>query len=237
MLKAQYDKSKMKIEILDNGIIKTTYDLLNPLHCSRCAYPGIEESDCWHHSNDYMDKTLAFGVYYKKSDERSKNSNLTQDILKFKKHSSLADQLSTTLAFAVNVIYPEISGFDYITSVPRHDSELKLDYDTLNNVNPQEILAKVTSQKTNIKYADFILKNTPYSQRYKKEIDRAEISRDFRNYLSMNPKCPIPIHGKDIIIIDDVRTTGNTGSACAKILKGAGARQVYLLVLGRDVFS
>jgi len=38
---------------------------------------------------------------------------------------------------------------------------------------------------------------------------------------------------KNIILVDDVLTTGHTLSEAAKALKKAGAKKVYLLVLAR----
>lgn len=41
------------------------------------------------------------------------------------------------------------------------------------------------------------------------------------------------VKGRDIILIDDVLTTGSTAEACAKVLKRAGARSVELLAWAR----
>lgn len=41
------------------------------------------------------------------------------------------------------------------------------------------------------------------------------------------------VSGKRILLIDDVMTTGATASACASVLKRAGARSVTLLTLAR----
>jgi adenine/guanine phosphoribosyltransferase-like PRPP-binding protein len=41
------------------------------------------------------------------------------------------------------------------------------------------------------------------------------------------------IHGRRVLLIDDVMTTGATAASCARALQRAGARQVTLLTLAR----
>jgi ComF family protein len=42
-----------------------------------------------------------------------------------------------------------------------------------------------------------------------------------------------PLEGLRILLVDDVMTTGATGSACASVLKRAGAKSVTMLTLAR----
>jgi ComF family protein len=44
---------------------------------------------------------------------------------------------------------------------------------------------------------------------------------------------PNEIKGKDLLLVDDVFTTGATVNECAKVLKKAGAGQVFVLTLAR----
>lgn len=43
------------------------------------------------------------------------------------------------------------------------------------------------------------------------------------------------IKGKNILLIDDVMTTGSTVEACAKTLKKAGAQKIYVLVIAKTL--
>ncbi|MEM1396725.1 MAG: phosphoribosyltransferase family protein, partial [Pseudomonadota bacterium] len=46
---------------------------------------------------------------------------------------------------------------------------------------------------------------------------------------------PDIVQGADVVLIDDVYTTGATLSACAKVLKRAGAQSVKALTVARVV--
>jgi len=45
--------------------------------------------------------------------------------------------------------------------------------------------------------------------------------------------CTQDLTGQDIILVDDVATTGATLNECAKALKAGGARSVWGLVIAR----
>lgn len=45
------------------------------------------------------------------------------------------------------------------------------------------------------------------------------------------------IRGRKIVLIDDVETTGSTLKECAKVLKKAGAKEIYALTLARTMKS
>jgi ComF family protein len=60
--------------------------------------------------------------------------------------------------------------------------------------------------------------------------DRAE---NLRNAFSLKSRCQDTPEGKTCLLIDDILTTGSTLSACARVLKSAGAARVIALAVGR----
>lgn len=44
---------------------------------------------------------------------------------------------------------------------------------------------------------------------------------------------PVDIAGRDVLLVDDVMTTGTTASECARVLRRAGAERVYVATVAR----
>lgn len=59
--------------------------------------------------------------------------------------------------------------------------------------------------------------------------------RNVRGAFTVPERCQSLLEGRQILLIDDVMTTGATVNACAKALKRAGAANVYVLALARVV--
>jgi ComF family protein len=59
--------------------------------------------------------------------------------------------------------------------------------------------------------------------------DREERARNVRGAFEARAE----VAGRDLVLVDDVVTTGATADACARALKAAGARSVLLVCLGR----
>ena len=50
-------------------------------------------------------------------------------------------------------------------------------------------------------------------------------------------KDPEIVKGKTVLLVDDVATTGNTLNECSRVLKKAGCKEIFCLVLARAGFS
>jgi ComF family protein len=96
--------------------------------------------------------------------------------------------------------------------------------------NQAELLAYIVSKRLRIKLSrDNLIKvrETPPQSSLSDEQRQKNVVNVFRvkNHREFN--------GKNVLLIDDVLTTGATASECAKILKRAGAKVVYLAVVAR----
>lgn len=95
--------------------------------------------------------------------------------------------------------------------------------------NQSELLASELSKITNLDLvADLLFKHKslPQADIKKRQERLANVIGKFK-YIGEDLK------GKDIVLIDDVCTTGATLSECAKVLKANGAGKVYALVIAR----
>ena len=58
--------------------------------------------------------------------------------------------------------------------------------------------------------------------------------RRVRQIGSFKVSRPEPISGRHVLLVDDVLTTGSTASECARVLRAAGAKSIFVAVLARN---
>jgi len=111
-----------------------------------------------------------------------------------------------------------------ITTVPLHFlSHFRRGY------NHSEILAKgIAKQEGNI-FRD-LLKKSRFTK-HQAKLDRSHRLRNVRNSFSFRERHRKEIKGRDIILVDDVISTGSTANECAGLLKKNGAKRVFGLFL------
>lgn len=98
--------------------------------------------------------------------------------------------------------------------------------------NQSDILSDFMSKKLNIPVSRNNLK------RIKATIAQASLKRSQRIKNVYNAFCiqrPEKFSGKRVLLIDDVFTTGATSNECSRILKKAGASDIFVLTLARGV--
>ncbi len=98
--------------------------------------------------------------------------------------------------------------------------------------NQAALLARALAQKTHLPVIPDAL------QRKKHTLPQTGLSRrqraeNVQGAFAVNPRHKSELKGKNILLIDDVHTTGSTVAACTKQLLKAGAMKVNVLTLAR----
>lgn len=113
---------------------------------------------------------------------------------------------------------------DIVTCVPSTKQRIKE-----RGYNQAAEMAKGFANVVELPFVEALIKTkeTPHQI----ELSKAERLKNLAGSFSVVDKWLIK--GKNVLIIDDVFTTGSTMSACAKVLKKAGANKVYCLTLAK----
>jgi len=125
-----------------------------------------------------------------------------------------------------------------VTYTPRFKEDYKVDKFTGKTFNQAELLAKALARE--LKLNDPI--ETVYAKHSLKGKSQKKLSRYERYQLThqayeLNPDVVNRIKGKNVILVDDVRTSGATVSAISKQLIQAKPRNIYVVVAGRSVLQ
>ncbi|OQB25806.1 MAG: DNA utilization protein GntX [Firmicutes bacterium ADurb.Bin182] len=108
---------------------------------------------------------------------------------------------------------------DVIVPVPLHKNRQRQ-----RGYNQSELLAKKIAERENIRFDPHIIARTRDTGTQTK-LSHKQREKNVKGAFSVLSN----VKGLDIVLIDDVITTGSTLSECAKVLKKAGAGKVYAL--------
>jgi ComF family protein len=146
-------------------------------------------------------------------------------VLKFK-HQDHGHLIKTFTPW-LSALAGELTAIDYVLPVPLHYRRL-----LYRRYNQSALLAKDLSQRLDIPYRGDILKRVraTASQGHKSPKERI---KNVKGAFAVNDTYLAAIKGKNLLLIDDVYTTGATLNACALALKKSGAAQVHCLSIAR----
>lgn len=191
----------------------------NEVLCAKCGAFLIEgkpvETFCHRCGNHFYDHAKAVGIYEKA---------LAASILELKK----IPYLSKTLR---ELYFSAFENSDF------HDADLLIPIPLSKRrriergFNQAEVSGKFLAGKTKIKCDDKTLIRTIHTPMHRAAMDRK--AREMTVEKAFEVTRPKLIEGKNILLIDDVFTSGATVSACAEILKKNGAARVYVLTIAR----
>jgi ComF family protein len=175
--------------------------------------------------NNYSFHMLrSFGLY---------ESVLKKLIVKFKysKVYTLAPILSSFLEKTYLENYRD-ENIDYMDCVPDyHAFKNGLDDHYVHSFGHMNVLAEIFAQKTGIPFAGNLAKIKKTSKQHALGVYERKVN------LEGSFKVPdsLKTAGKNILLIDDVWTTGNTLNEISRVLKKCGAQKIYLLTIARAI--
>lgn len=140
---------------------------------------------------------------------------------KFGNKGGYAKQLAFPIVQSILESYQCVN-FDLITCVPMHKKRL-----VQRGYNQAELLAKECANIMNIPYCDTLEKFKENREQH--SIKASERAKNVKGVYRITDK--ELVNGKNILIIDDIITTGNTLGECAKILMKQGCKSVDCAVL------
>jgi ComF family protein len=166
----------------------------------------------------FSDKKIISEFYSPFVFEKDKELQHAIHALKYNKNFQVGIFLGKVLA---DEIKKNITtwNFDLIVPIPLH--HLKK---AERGYNQSFYIAKGVSKILNIKVSDRIVKRIKYTE---SQTTMNISEREENIYGAFKVKLKNAISGKNILLIDDVITTGATISECGKILLEAGANKIY----------
>ena len=122
---------------------------------------------------------------------------------------------------------PRLAGTDWIlVPVPIHPRRQRH-----RTFNQSAELAAILAEETGFPVVQALkrVKFTPPQSR----LNREQRLENLAAAIVPVPKPMAALAGRDVLLVDDIFTTGSTGQACASVLRANGARKVVVITLGR----
>ena len=118
-----------------------------------------------------------------------------------------------------------LNGVDFAVPVPLHQERFKE-----RGFNQTEKIFGEWLAKKNLPLRNFLIRTQPTPKLYK--LGKAEREKILNGVFAATEK--INLRGKNILIVDDIFTTGTTCRECAKVLKSLGAEKIFVLAFAAD---
>jgi ComF family protein len=186
--------------------------------CAKCgALPAGAEELCRQCSEAAFDHAIAAGIY---------EGALAATILYLKRVDHLPKRAQSIFENRIKNL--EFADETIILPVPL-SKQRKFE----RGFNQAEILASIVSRVTGFPVYSTCLVRRSHAGIYRAAMDRSEREMTVEN--AFEARAPRLIEGREVVLVDDVLTSGATASACARALKKSGARHIIVVTLARAV--
>jgi ComF family protein len=240
------------------SLTSTLYDaalaLVYPLACAVCGgsvesrHDGVACEACWNATRLFAeDDTLCWkcGVFTRANVSEDRRNSircgrcdedgfsaaracgfyegaLRASVLELKREPHLTPRLANLMLAALR--REPINSADLIIPVPLHPSR-----ERERSFNQAAVLARELSRLSKLPYDEHSVIRRIQTQRHRAGMDARARRESVSNAFAV--RHPDSIKGRRVLLVDDVFTTGATVSACAKVLKDAGAKEVFVLTV------
>lgn len=186
---------------------------VKPIENPRCMHCGCSKNDCIckNKKNEY--KQIIAVYYYKDSIVRAV-SNLKNNDMPF-----LAENMADEIYSLVKEEYKDIK-FDFVTYVP-----LRKLHQAKRGFNQSQLIADALSKQMGVESLKLLSKIRYTGVQHHKSA--RERRADVFGAYDVVDEYKYKLENKNVLLIDDVKTTGSTLSECAKMLKIYGCKSVY----------
>lgn len=203
--------------------IWSSLDFISAPHCAQCGVPFDFEVEQGVKCNQCLERPPP----YKRARAALTYNDTSRDMILGFKHG---DKLHSVRAFTPWLMMAGrevLEETDLIVPVPLHYRRL-----IMRRYNQAAVLALSLSKECGVPVSLNTLKRTRHTavQGHMKAADR---HKNVKAAFAMHPNADVK--NKNIVLIDDVLTTGATVKECSKTLLSAGASQVDILTLARVV--
>lgn len=193
---------------------------LKPPLCQYCSkpIPTAENPICKKCSNDkfFYDRIISIIEY------KDPIVSLIH-LFKYKNYDFIAGFFSQLMIKHLEKIKFDINGYDLITSIPMHKNKLKI-----RGYNQSEILAKLLSNYFKMPFSSDIMtviNIRPSQARLRQDKRKENIEGVFQGRKNLK--------NKNLILIDDIFTTGSTVNSCCQEFKRMGANIITVITLAK----
>ena len=218
-------KTKLDGTHIDNLVCKKCWSAINknpPPFCHSCGRHLEKKS----FAKNICPKCLRINLHFDRAFSPCTYEGVIKELIhsfKYKGKDYLGGPLSRLMIQFIKEYGLPIKYMDSIVALPLHSQKIRE-----REFNQAEILSTHIAKEFN----KGLLKNNLVRHKFTKTQTELETDERFLNVKgSFSLKDPNDIKGKNLLLVDDVLTTGATASEAAGILKGAGANIVFVLTL------
>lgn len=195
-------------------------NFLNPPLCRMCSTPikGKNAEVCKRCKNKvfFYDQLISAVVY-------AQPFISLFHLFKYRQNDFLKELFSSIIATHLKNIGFDSSKYDFMLGIPAHPLRIRE-----REYNQTTLLAKNVANYLNLPFRNDIL----YCIKYHKSQTKVSPQVRFTN-IEGAFYADKKVRGKNVILLDDVVTTGATVSECSKVLKQKGAERITVITLAK----